>query len=895
MAPYTYQLNGVDPGTGNVLWSQKTDWIEPPFDWIPSCGSCIGPDNRVYTPGVGGTVYVRSNADDPNATVSQVAFYGISSYNADPADYNSNVKICTPITVDAAGNIFFGFDVTNGTFNGLQSGLARISATGVGTWVACDTANGLSGTKITNDCTPALSNDGSSVYIATRDTNDYGNPYLVQLDSTSLATLNKVYLVPPPENGNSATFAYILDEGTASPMVGPDGDVYFGIWWSDLVSRGFMLHYSGDLQTQKPAGAFGWDDTASVVPASAVPAYQGSSSYLVLTKYNNYSDSGIDGDGLNRVAILDPNATEQYTVQYGPTHNPPNSTGPTYTCMNEVMTIVGPTQNSGQPGVREWCINSAVIDVPDKAAIINSEDGHVYRWDLTTGNVIDNDSLAPPTGEAYTPTLATADGLAFAVNDQTVDCLWDGAIAGSVSFASGNIASGDSTQATLSLVDQASANATVATGPGATFKLSSSNPKVTVPATVTVLPGQGSVSFTVSSSLQATDQTAVITATRYNFSTSSSTLTVHNSELNAVSLTASTVYSGQSGSGQVTLNGAAPGMGRTVSLSSNEPITFGSSNLTITGGSNLAGFTFQAAVVGATTSGTVTATLDDSTTVTTPITVNAPIVTGLTIRPALLAGGANANMTVTTNYATPATGIQVSIGYSADTSGPASVAVGPSNQATVQVHSRAVVSSMTETVTASFESSSAAANVTIAPAGTVAAFISSIAPTSATAGGPSFTLKVKGTNFDSACVVFWNASALSATLANANLLEASVPASFISSGQVATITAVNSSSLASNSAKFTVKNPPPSIGSILPTSVAHGSGTFTLTVFGSGFVPTSVVKWSGKSLPTTFVAGGLIRATVAGTYLKSAGTATITVVNPKPGGGVSNGATLTKS
>jgi hypothetical protein len=58
----------------------------------------------------------------------------------------------------------------------------------------------------------------------------------------------------------------------------------------------------------KTPGAFGWDTTVGLVPASMVPSYQGTSSYLLATKYNHYL--GLGGDGQNKVAILDPNATQ---------------------------------------------------------------------------------------------------------------------------------------------------------------------------------------------------------------------------------------------------------------------------------------------------------------------------------------------------------------------------------------------------------------------------------------------------------------------------------------------------------------------------------------------------------------------------------------------------------
>src|SRR4029077_18955278 len=107
-------------------------------------------------------------------------------------------------------------------------------------------------------------------------------------NSTSLAVKSQVTLMDPH---NTANPTVITNDATASPMVGPDGDVYIGVLESPFPSnndRGWLLHVSGDLTQAKPVGAFGWDDTPSLVPASMVGAYHGSSSYLIMTKYNNY-------------------------------------------------------------------------------------------------------------------------------------------------------------------------------------------------------------------------------------------------------------------------------------------------------------------------------------------------------------------------------------------------------------------------------------------------------------------------------------------------------------------------------------------------------------------------------------------------------------------------------
>jgi hypothetical protein len=202
----------------------------------------------------------------------------------------------------------------------------------------------------------------------------------------------------------------LSEDGTASPTVGPDGDVYFGVLENPFASsKGWLLHFNANLTQAKPAGAFGWDDTASVVPRSMVPSYQGTSPYLLMTKYNNYA--GLGGDGKNKIAVLDPNAT-QTDARTGAT------------VMQEVLTIEDLTSDEdfpGQPGaVREWCINTAAVDPFTGSVLANSEDGRLYRWDLATNSFTQSITLTPGVGEAYTPTLIGPDGTVYAINDATL-------------------------------------------------------------------------------------------------------------------------------------------------------------------------------------------------------------------------------------------------------------------------------------------------------------------------------------------------------------------------------------------------------------------------------------------------------------------------------------------
>jgi len=79
---------------------------------------------------------------------------------------------------------------------------------------------------------------------------------------------------------------------------------------------------------------------------------------------------------------------------------------------------------------------------------------------------------------------------------------------------------------------------------------------------------------------------------------------------------------------------------------------------------------------------------------------------------------------------------------------------------------------------------------------------------------------------------------------------------------------------------------------LIPDSASPGGSGFTLTVNGTGFVSGSVVEWNGNPRTTSFVSGSQLTASILAADIAIAGTATVTVSNPGPGGGVSNPASF---
>jgi len=403
-ASAAYKIEGRSGNNGFLLWSVDSDYVMPAHNWMPSYNVTLTAANRMVAPGAGGKIMYRDDADATNAATQTAVFYSAATYAANKAALDAQIIINTPITADSAGTLYFGFEAAAGNAAGLSSGIARMTAANAGSWKGiAQLTNDTSLQKLATNSAPALSADEKTLYIVVKGTANATAGAILALDAATLNLKSKAALTDP----ETGTPARITDDSTASPAIGPDGDVYIGVLENTTGmhnQRGWLLHFDATLATIKTPGSFGWDDTASFVAKDLVPSYKGNSVYLVMTKYNNYARAG-SGDSKNRIAVLDPNDTQTDPISGK-------------TVMREVLTILGTTPDPTFPGgVVEWCINTAAVDPFTKSVLVNSEDGYLYRWDLTNNTLSEKIRLTSGLGESYTPTAIGADGKVYAINN----------------------------------------------------------------------------------------------------------------------------------------------------------------------------------------------------------------------------------------------------------------------------------------------------------------------------------------------------------------------------------------------------------------------------------------------------------------------------------------------
>jgi hypothetical protein len=174
--------------------------------------------------------------------------------------------------------------------------------------------------------------------------------------------------------------------------------------------------------------------------------------------------------------------------------------------------------------------------------------------------------------------------------------------------------------------------------------------------------------------------------------------------------------------------------------------------------------------------------------------------------------------------------------------------------------------------------------------------LSGLTPTTVPSGSGSLTLLVTGTNFVPGSVVRWNGADRVTTYGSATQMTAVISAADVATAGTAAVTVFTPAPEGgtSNALPFTISGSlVPTLTALTPSSAVSGGSGVTLQVTGTNFVPGSVVRWNGTDRGTTYLSATQLEASISASDIATAGTATVTVFTPPPGGGTSNAQTFT--
>ena len=505
-------------------------------------------------------------------------------------------------------------------------------------------------------------------------------------------------------------------------------------------------------------------------------------------------------------------------------------------------------------------------------------------------------------------------GASYSSASETFGLTVDPALASlkSISVSPASIVSGQSGTGTVTL-------ASAAPSGGAVVSLSSPNAAVSVPASVTVPQGSTSATFSVTTGTVTTSTSVTLTAS-YSGVTATFGITVNPvaAALSSLSVSPSTIVSGQSGKGTVTLTSAAPSGGAVVSLSSTNAAASVPVSLTVPQGATSVTFNVTTGTVGTATSITLTASYD-SMNKTAGITVNPVLaaLSSLSVSPSTMVSGQPGTGTVTLTAAAPSGGAVVSLLLStknAAVSVPASVTIAQgATSASFSVIAGTVTTSTSVTLSASYSGVTSTFALTVNP---VAASLSSlsVSPSTMVSGQPGTgTVTLTAAAPSGGAVVSLLLSAKNAPVsvpASVTIAQGATSATFsVIAGTVTTSTSVTlSASYSGVTSTFALTVNPVAASlsslSVSPSTIVggqSGTGTVKLTAAApaggavvslsspsaAASVPATVTVPQGSTLVTFSVTAGTVTASTSITLTASySGVAATFGVTVNPGAAV---------
>jgi hypothetical protein len=202
----------------------------------------------------------------------------------------------------------------------------------------------------------------------------------------------------------------VLDDGSSSPTVAPDGSVIFGAYTRYNWAQGHSMKFSSSGQFQG-AYEFGWDITPGI--------YSHDGTYSIVIKDNHYGEVGsycsVEAICPSDRTATHPNYPEEYFITQlnsamGVDWKFKNTN--TLSCSRDANGNV--TCVNDHPNSFEWCVNAMAID-RNGVVYSNSEDGNLFA--INQGGTLKQKIFQQlAVGAAYTPASIGRDGKIYSQN-----------------------------------------------------------------------------------------------------------------------------------------------------------------------------------------------------------------------------------------------------------------------------------------------------------------------------------------------------------------------------------------------------------------------------------------------------------------------------------------------
>jgi hypothetical protein len=452
-------------------WSFASDWKAPGsyFDfWEPVFHSVLA-NGALYVPGAGGTIFkVDKSTGAQIARINPFGTIDNNTYTAGPISADSSGNLYYNVIKLQPGGGFYSKDsvdswlvkvapdnsTTKASYFTLTPGApgpddrCEISfAQNQAPWPPSPTAVPptvrCGPIRVALNIAPAIAPDGT-IYSIARSHDGFANrsgflvavnPNLTSKWAASLSNrLNDGCGVPIsaggvlPPNGqpggcrvganlgvdpglNHAGGGRVLDDASSSPVVAPDGSIFYGAYTRYNYQQGHLMHFSAS-GAYLGAYRFGWDITPGIASHGNTYSvvikdnqYGGIGSYCdvesVCPSTRTVANSGGYPEGYF-ITQLNHNLNVEWRFQNTNTLSCSRQPDGSITCVDD------------HPNGFEWCVNALAIDA-NGVIYINNEDGNLFSLN-PDGTLRQKIFQQLALGAAYTPASIGLDGKIYSQN-----------------------------------------------------------------------------------------------------------------------------------------------------------------------------------------------------------------------------------------------------------------------------------------------------------------------------------------------------------------------------------------------------------------------------------------------------------------------------------------------